>query len=160
MGSLILLTHAKTNTALNSPRGRSQTTLTRFWIFLTTYPPALTFSMVWTLTKSGHFWTTYLPRLINVVCEQTLKSVNPLQFFSQLFGVIKFVKGNAWVLTFCIYLFSLFEISKNHKNRQNFFINKKLCVIESWWWDSWSSHKTLPWLISSSLISQLFLSFC
>ena len=27
--------------------GRSQTTLT--------------FSMVWTLTKSGHFWTTYLP---------------------------------------------------------------------------------------------------
>ena len=37
--------------------------------FLTTYPPALTFSMVWTLTKSGHFWTTYLPRLVNVVCE-------------------------------------------------------------------------------------------
>ena len=50
--------------------GRSQTTLTRFWIFLTTYPPALTFSMVWTLTKSGHFSTTYLPRLVNVVCER------------------------------------------------------------------------------------------
>ena len=25
-------------------RGRSQTTLTRFWLFLTTYPPPLTFS--------------------------------------------------------------------------------------------------------------------
>ena len=51
-------------------RGRSQTTLTRFWVFLTTYPPVLTFSMVWKLTKSGHFWTTYLPRLVNVVCER------------------------------------------------------------------------------------------
>ena len=50
-------------------RGHSRTTLTRFWLFLTTYPPALTFSMVWALTKSGHFWTTYLPRLVNVVCE-------------------------------------------------------------------------------------------
>jgi hypothetical protein len=55
--------------------GRSQTTLTRFWIFLTTYPPALTFSLVRILrmlTKSGHFWTTYLPRLANVVCERPL----------------------------------------------------------------------------------------
>ena len=25
--------------------------------------------MVWTLTKDGHFETTYLPRLVNVVCE-------------------------------------------------------------------------------------------
>jgi hypothetical protein len=43
-------------------RGRSQTTLTRFWLFLTTYPTVLKFSMVWTLTKSGNFWTnsTYL----------------------------------------------------------------------------------------------------
>ena len=39
--------------------------------FLTTYSFALTFSMVlWTLTKSGHFLTTYLPRLVNVVCER------------------------------------------------------------------------------------------
>jgi hypothetical protein len=44
-------------------RGRSQTMLPIFWLFLTTYPPALTFSMVWKLTKSGHFWTTYLPTL-------------------------------------------------------------------------------------------------
>jgi hypothetical protein len=27
-------------------RGRSQTTLTRFWLFLTTYPPPLTFSIL------------------------------------------------------------------------------------------------------------------
>ena len=50
-------------------RGCSQTTLTRFWLFLTTYPPLLTFSTL-TLTKSGHFWTIYLPCLVNVVCEQ------------------------------------------------------------------------------------------
>ena len=24
------------------------------------------------MTKSGHFWTTYLPRLVNVVCERPL----------------------------------------------------------------------------------------
>ena len=53
-------------------RGCSQITLTKFWLFLTNYPPALTFSMVWTLTKSGHFWTTYLPHLVNVVCQQPL----------------------------------------------------------------------------------------
>ena len=47
-------------------------TLTRFWLFLTTYPPALTFSMVWMLTKSGHFRTTYLPFLVNVICERPL----------------------------------------------------------------------------------------
>ena len=50
----------------------SQTKLTKFCPFLTTYPPALTFSIVWMLTKIGHFWTTYLPRLVNVVCEQPL----------------------------------------------------------------------------------------
>jgi hypothetical protein len=38
--------------------------------FLTTYPPVLTFSMVATLTKIGLFWTTYLLRLVNIVCEQ------------------------------------------------------------------------------------------
>ena len=51
-------------------RGRSQTTLTRFRLFLTTYPPPLTFSMVWMLTKSWYFCTIYLPCLVNVVCEQ------------------------------------------------------------------------------------------
>ena len=62
------------NPSTNNIRGRSQTTLTRFWYFLTTYPPALTFSMVWMLTKSVHFKTTYLPRLENVVCERHLRS--------------------------------------------------------------------------------------
>ena len=28
--------------------------------------------MVWTLTKSENFWTTYLPCLVNVVCERLL----------------------------------------------------------------------------------------
>ena len=58
----------------------SQTMLTRFWVFLTTYPPALTISMVWTLTNSGHFWTTYLPRLVNVVCERPLRT-----FFCEIY---------------------------------------------------------------------------
>ena len=53
-----------------SIRGRSQTTLIRFWLFLTTYPPLLTFSMISTLAKSGHFWTTYLSSLVKVVCER------------------------------------------------------------------------------------------
>ena len=30
---------------------------------------------LWTLTKSGQFWTTYLPRLVNVVCEQPPSSI-------------------------------------------------------------------------------------
>ena len=57
-------------------RGRSQATLTSFWLFLTTYPPTLTFCIVWTLTKSWHFKTTYLPRLVNVVCERPLSKCN------------------------------------------------------------------------------------
>ena len=52
--------------------GRSQTTLTRFLAYLTTYPHKLTFSMVWTLIKSEHFCTTYLPCLVNVICERPL----------------------------------------------------------------------------------------
>ena len=31
--------------------------------------------MVWTLTKDWYFWTTYQPRLVNVVCEQPLTLV-------------------------------------------------------------------------------------
>ena len=45
----------------------SQTTLTSFCLFLTTYPPR-------TLTKNRHFLTNYLPLLVNIVCEQ--QSVN------------------------------------------------------------------------------------
>jgi hypothetical protein len=36
---------------------------------LTTYPPRLTFSTLWTLTKNQQFWTTYPPLLVNVVCN-------------------------------------------------------------------------------------------
>ena len=54
-------------------RGHSQTTtLTRFWLFLTTYPTPLIFYMVWTLTKSGHFWTTYPRNLPTSSCKSSL----------------------------------------------------------------------------------------
>ena len=59
-------------TSLVSPMGAVTDYVDKILAFLTTYPPALTFSMVWTLTKRGHFWTTYLPRLVNVVCERPL----------------------------------------------------------------------------------------
>ena len=39
----------------DNKRGRSQTMLKRFWLFLTTYPPSLTFSTLWTLTKIQQF---------------------------------------------------------------------------------------------------------
>ena len=51
-----------------------------FGFFWPPTPPTLTFSMVWTLTKSGHFWTTYLPRLANVVCERPLIALFFLEF--------------------------------------------------------------------------------
>ena len=57
--------------------GCLQTTLTSLWLFLTTYPPALTFSNLWTLTKSQHFWTTYPPLLVNVVFERPLVQLFP-----------------------------------------------------------------------------------
>ena len=62
------------------PWGRSQTTLTRFCLFLTTYPPALTFCMVWTLTRSGHFKTTSY--LVNVVCKQNPMLKIPSETYS------------------------------------------------------------------------------
>ena len=37
--------------------------------FLTTYPPAFTFLWYERWQKNGHFKTTYLPCLVNVVCE-------------------------------------------------------------------------------------------
>ena len=32
--------------------------------------PSLTFSTLWTLTKSRHFWTIYPPPLVNIVCKR------------------------------------------------------------------------------------------
>ena len=54
-------------------------------IFWPPPPHVLTFSMVWTLTKSGHLKTTYLPRPANVVCEQllTLVGVGPARAISK-----------------------------------------------------------------------------
>jgi hypothetical protein len=43
-------------------RGGSQTTLTKFWLLMASCLPAL--------TSCGHFWTTNLPCLVNVVCER------------------------------------------------------------------------------------------
>ena len=57
----------------------SKTTLTRFCPFLTTYLLVSTFSMP-DISKrrqnvdNGHILTTYLPRLVNVVCERPLNS--------------------------------------------------------------------------------------
>ena len=53
-------------------RGRSQTTLTRFWLFFDHLPPCVDIFYGINVEKSGHFWTTYLPCLVNVVFEQTL----------------------------------------------------------------------------------------
>ena len=52
--------------------GRSQTTLTRFWLFWPPTPLCWPIFSLWTLTKSQHFKTTYPPPLVNVVCERTL----------------------------------------------------------------------------------------
>ena len=67
--------------SVQNKRGRSQTMLTRFWLFLTTYSPALTFSMVWTLRKSRHFKTVYLPGLVNIVYERPQRNLSD-SFFS------------------------------------------------------------------------------
>ena len=52
-----------------SPKGPFTNNFYEILGFLTTYPLGFTLSMVWMLTKSGQFSTTYLPRLVNVVCE-------------------------------------------------------------------------------------------
>ena len=56
------------NELLNYHKGPFTNYVDKILAFLTTYHPVLTFSMVWTslvwtLTNSGHFWTTYLPIL-------------------------------------------------------------------------------------------------
>ena len=66
---------------------------------LTTYPPALTFSMVWTLTKSGHFWTTYPPPLVNVVFERPLISFLHIQSVTHAHPGALVVKGSWAFLT-------------------------------------------------------------
>ena len=54
-------------------RGRSQTTLTIFCHFLTTYPPDVYILYLINVDKKNqHFWTTYLPFLVNVACKRPL----------------------------------------------------------------------------------------
>ena len=64
-------------------RGPSQTSLTIFWLFLTTYPPALTFSILLMLAKSQHFWTTYPLLLDNVDCEWPLTYISCTVLFKR-----------------------------------------------------------------------------
>ena len=59
--------------AFNDLKGHSQTTLTRFWLFLTNYPHCVDIFYGMNVDKKWTFWITYLPRLVNVVCERPLK---------------------------------------------------------------------------------------
>ena len=55
-------------------RGRSQTTLTSFGLFLTTYPPNVNgwHFLPYNVDKNRHFLTTYPSPLVNVVSERPL----------------------------------------------------------------------------------------
>ena len=63
-------------------------------------PPALTFTMVWTLTKRGHFWTTYLSHLVNLVCEWPLKVLHCMyaKYLAFIEGCIEyFLEIDNWI---------------------------------------------------------------
>ena len=69
------------------------------------YPPPLTFSTLWTLTKSRHFWTTYLLPLVNVVCEQALSLFLaiwyvPKKWFPTFWNESCEVQ-NSWEIVYC-----------------------------------------------------------
>ena len=51
-----------------------------FNFFLTTYPPCVDIFYGMNVDSNGHFWTTYLPRLVNVVCERPLVQFAPQAF--------------------------------------------------------------------------------
>ena len=58
----------------NRVRGRSQSTLTIFILaFFDHLPPCVDIFYGMDVEKNEHFMTTYLPRLVNVVCEWPLK---------------------------------------------------------------------------------------
>ena len=91
----------------------SQTTLTLFWLFLTIYPPALTFSNI------GKKWTflDHLPTLSwNVVCEQHF-DLNWL--FTKL------------LLRECFFTAMIFYSRANWKNFVNWGMNTTLWISES-----------------------------
>ena len=68
--------------------GRSQTTLTSFWLFLTTYPPPLTFSTLWTLTKIDIFGLpTYPPSSF----KHSLWTTPSIQMHSTHMSIMPFI---------------------------------------------------------------------
>ena len=98
----------------------NQNTLTRFWLFLTTYPPASIFYSVWTLTKSGHFKTTYLPYHVNVACERPL---------SMIYVLIKVRKFQNQIVLFSFspknqqFVSALWVQNGSNKKRHNIILN-------------------------------------
>ena len=98
-----------------------------FGFFRPTILPMFTFSMVWTLTKSGHFWTTYLPRLVKVVCEQPLR---------QIFNPIYCPEEHFWFLS--IWINSCLTQWINHEfllllGKSTKLNIIKYCQIKGWW---------------------------
>ena len=66
--------------------------LTSFWLFVTTYPPPLTFSTLWTLTKFDIFWPPTPLRWHFLHCECWQKSCKWRNHFESnltLFTLIK-----------------------------------------------------------------------
>ena len=113
-------------------RGRSQTTLTRFWFFLTTYPPVLTFSMGWTLTKShpspfppgfARFSMRGCP--LSKYISIFLLFLTPLSLMSTLFLYLS-------ISTFL----SIFDPSTPKKFWRTLWLAPELCAV-----NVWSCHK-------------------
>ena len=88
--------------------------------FFTAYPPVLTIFMVWTLTKSGHFKTTYLPYHVNVACERPL---------SMIYVLIKVRKFQNQIVLFSFspknqqFVSALWVQNGSNKKRHNIILN-------------------------------------
>ena len=78
---------------VSKKRGRSQTTLTSFCLFLSTYPPTLTFS-------------TYPSLLVNVVCER------PLTFIEEEIPSKTLFWTQSEILSFLIQIVPNFDSSR------------------------------------------------
>ena len=84
---------------IKTVRGRSQTMLTRFWLFL----------------------TTYLPHLVNVVCERPLRRMAPI--FVAFSEELNFISKNSNKANF-------FQVrahaKKDGKKKKNYILEKKI----------------------------------
>jgi len=58
------------------------------------------------LTKSGHFWSTYLPRLVYVVCERPPRGCSNWLFAFKA-HILKFLCVNKRILNDVVQLFYL-----------------------------------------------------